>query len=115
MNSIEKYYVSAGIHHIVGKVGDFMSVLAENDAIASVMMWEAMDAVNDGIVIVDKTSRILYVNKAYTKILAVSKDKVLHRQVKTIEPGALILQVLQNREPVLHQLVEVKTRGKKYG
>lgn len=59
MNSIEKYYVSAGIHHIVGKVGDFMSVLAENDAIASVMMWEAMDAVNDGIVIVDKTSRIL--------------------------------------------------------
>lgn len=31
-----------------------MGVLAENDAIASVMMWEAMDAVNDGIVIVDK-------------------------------------------------------------
>ena len=90
-----------------------MSVLAENDAIASVMMWEAMDAVNDGIVIVDKTSRILYVNKAYTKILAVSKDKVLHKQVKTIEPGALILQVLQNQKPVLHQLVEVKTRGKK--
>lgn len=91
-----------------------MGVLAENDAIASVMMWEAMDAVNDGIVIVDKTSRILYVNKAYTKILAVSKDKVLHKQVKTIEPGALILQVLQNKEPVLQQLVEVKTRGKKY-
>ena len=90
-----------------------MGVLAENDAIASVMMWEAMDAVNDGIVIVDKTSRILYVNKAYTKILAVSKDKVLHKQVKTIEPGALILQVLQNKEPVLQQLVEVKTRGKK--
>lgn len=59
-----------------------------------------------------KTSRILYVNKAYTKILAVSKDKVLHKQVKTIEPGALILQVLQNKEPVLQQLVEVKTRGK---
>lgn len=90
-----------------------MDVLAENDSVVSIMMREAMDAVNDGIVIVDKTSRILYINRAYTKILSVSKDKVLHKQVKVIEPGALILQVLQNRQPILNQLVEVKTRGKK--
>lgn len=87
-----------------------MDVLAENDSVVSIMMREAMDAVNDGIVIVDKTSRILYINRAYTKILSVSKDKVLHKQVKVIEPGALILQVLQNRQPILNQLVEVKDK-----
>lgn len=90
-----------------------MDCMAEYNDVTELMMREAMDAVHDGIVIVDKTSRILYVNTAYTKILAVSKEKVIYKQVKTIEPGALILKVLKTGVPIYHQLVEVRTRGKK--
>lgn len=90
-----------------------MDCTVKYDNVTELMMHEALNSVNDGIVIVDKTSRILYVNDAYAKILAVSKDKVLYKQVKTIEPGALILKVLKNGTPIFHQLVEVKTRGKK--
>lgn len=72
-----------------------MDCTVKYDNVTELMMHEALNSVNDGIVIVDKTSRILYVNDAYAKILAVSKDKVLYKQVRTIEPGALILKVLK--------------------
>ena len=41
------------------------------------MLMEAMDAVTDGVVIVDTDSRIVYLNEAYTHILNVKKEKVL--------------------------------------
>lgn len=90
-----------------------MEVASAQNTVNEAMMREAMNAVSDGIVIVDKTSRILYINDAYTKILAVSRDQVLYKQVKSIEPGALILNVLRDGRPLLHKFVEVKTRGKK--
>ena len=80
-----------------------MDCTVKYDNVTELMMHEALNSVNDGIVIVDKTSRILYVNDAYAKILAVSKDKVLYKQVKTIEPGALILKVLKNGTPIFHR------------
>lgn len=76
------------------------------------MMLAAMDAVSDGIVIVDKDSRIIYINDAYTRILRVERQKVLHKQISVIEPGAVILDALRDRQPRSRLPVEVKTRGK---
>lgn len=75
-------------------------------------MLEAMNTVRDGIVIVDKTSRIIYVNDAYTRILQISKDRVLHKLMSEIEPGATILNALKDATPKLNMVVEVKTLGK---
>lgn len=77
------------------------------------MLMEAMDAVTDGVVIVDTDSRIVYLNEAYTHILNVKKEKVLYRRMAEIEPGAVILDTLMGHKPRLHQFVEVRTRGKK--
>lgn len=77
------------------------------------MLMEAMDAVTDGVVIVDTDSRIVYLNEAYTHILNVKKEKVLYRRMDEIEPGAVILDTLIDHKPRLHQFVEVRTRGKK--
>ena len=85
---------------------------AARPALPSAMMLAAMDAVSDGIVIVDKDSRIIYINDAYTRILRVERQKVLHKQISVIEPGAVILDALRDRQPRSHLPVEVKTRGK---
>ena len=81
-------------------------------ALPSAMMLAAMDAVSDGIVIVDKDSRIIYINDAYTRILRVERQKVLHKQISVIEPGAVILDALRDKQPRSRLPVEVKTRGK---
>lgn len=73
----------------------------------------AMDAIRDGIVIVDDISRIIYVNEAYTRILEVPREKVLHRLVSEIEPGAVILDALREKKPRFNMLVQVQTRGKR--
>ena len=77
------------------------------------MLMEAMDAVTDGVVIVDTDSRIVYLNEAYTHILNVKREKVLYRRMAEVEPGAVILDTLIDHKPRLHQFVEVRTRGKK--
>lgn len=81
--------------------------------VSPAMLLEAIDAVTDGVVIVDAASRIVYLNEAYTQILDVQRDKVLNRRIADIEPEAMILETLADHQPRLHQLVEVKTRGKK--
>jgi PAS domain S-box-containing protein len=45
------------------------------------MFLMAIEHIHDGIVIVDKNSKIIYVNEAYSKILNVSKDMVLDKFV----------------------------------
>lgn len=76
------------------------------------MILSAIDTIHDGIVIVDKNSKIIYVNSAYSKILHVNKDKVLNRFVSEIEPGAIILDSLKDKKPKINTVTKVKTRGK---
>lgn len=77
------------------------------------MMMSAMNAVTEGVVIVDRNSKIVYINDAYTRILDVKREKVLYRFMSKIEPDAIILQTIEDHQPRLNQLVEVKSRGKK--
>lgn len=76
------------------------------------MILAAIDNIHDGIVIVDKNSKIIYVNEAYSKILHVNKDKVLNQFVSEIEPGAIILDSLKEKKPKINTVVKVQTRGK---
>lgn len=84
----------------------------EKQTIRPEMLLAAMEAVSDGVVIVDADSRIVYLNEAYTQILDVRREQVLYRRIADIEPGAMILEALADRKPRRNQLVEVKTRGK---
>ncbi len=76
------------------------------------MILTAINHIHDGIVIVDKNSKIIYVNEAYSKILHVNKNKVLNQLISEIEPGAIILDSLKEKKPKVNTVVTVKTRGK---
>ncbi|WP_294180676.1 sigma-54-dependent Fis family transcriptional regulator [uncultured Clostridium sp.] len=76
------------------------------------MLLMAIDHIHDGIVIVDRSSKIIYVNEAYSRILNVSKHKVLNKFVSEIEPGAAILECLEDREAKVNTMVKVKSVGK---
>ncbi|WP_298014774.1 sigma-54-dependent Fis family transcriptional regulator [uncultured Megasphaera sp.] len=90
-----------------------MSEKEANCSVSSDMLLEAMDAVTDGVVIVDPDSKIVYLNDAYTHILDVKREKALFHRMADIEPDAVILETLRDHKPRLHRFVEVKTRGKK--
>ena len=77
------------------------------------LMLAAMNAAGNGIIIVDKFSRILYINDSYTRILNVPREKVLHKRLSTVEPEAVLLEALRDGRPRYRLPVEVKTLGKK--
>jgi len=76
------------------------------------MFLQAIDHIDDGIVIVDKNSKIIYVNEAYSKILNVNRYKVLNKFVDEIEPGAIILDSLKEKKSKVNTFIKVKSRGK---
>ncbi|MBO8170857.1 MAG: sigma 54-interacting transcriptional regulator [Bacillaceae bacterium] len=71
------------------------------------LIHSALDAIHDGIVITDETSRIVYANPAYTRILGVRLDKILNRKVSEIEPTASLLTVLKTGKPILQERTRV--------
>jgi PAS domain S-box len=73
------------------------------------VLGQIADRYHEGIVAVDATGRIFYVNDAYTQILGVTKHNVIGKQLQEIEPGATVLTVLQDGEPVLEKAVQIKS------
>ena len=70
---------------------------------------QILDRFHEGVVAVDNTGRIFYVNDTYSKILGVPKHNVLGKHLQKIEPGATILEVLKTCEPVLGKAVQIKS------
>ena len=54
-----------------------------------------MDA---GLVVIDRDSRIFYVNPAYGNILGINISKILGRYLSIIEPEAALLDVLKTKK-----------------
>lgn len=76
------------------------------------MFLSAIDHIHDGVVLVDKNSKIIYLNRAYSKILNIDKSKVINKFVSEIEPGAFILNTLKEGTPVVNKKIKVKSIGK---
>ncbi|MCR4441006.1 MAG: sigma 54-interacting transcriptional regulator [Peptococcaceae bacterium] len=68
-----------------------------------------LDDLHDGVVIVDKNSRILYANRAYGIILGVDVNKVINNYLTKIEPEARILNILASGEPFVGKIIKVKS------
>jgi len=54
-----------------------------------------LDNVQDGIIAVDASGRIFYLNKAYTDILNVKPHKIVGKYIQKIEPESLMTKVLE--------------------
>lgn len=67
------------------------------------------DRFHEGVIAVDASGRIFYVNDAYSKILGVAKHNVLGKNLQKIEPGATVLEVIKSGKPVLGKAVQIKS------
>lgn len=71
-----------------------------------------LDAIHDGVVVVDAQGRICYANPAYTTILGVLLRKIMGRQIQNIEPDSLLNQVLQDRRMIESPKQLISSLGK---
>lgn len=61
----------------------------------SVPLYEAINSMNDVVLIFDKDSRVIYANDAYTKIFDMPKSKILGKRISDFEPHSPGLKVLE--------------------
>ncbi len=92
-------------------------ILLGKDAVAQtagereVDLVAAVDGLKEGIVVVDSTTRIVFANQAYYRILGVQPHRVLHRHLSELEPKAKILEVLRAGKPLLEQKIHFERLG----
>ena len=67
----------------------------EGRLVGAVKTERLMDA---GLVVIDRDSRIFYVNPAYGNILGINISKILGRYLSIIEPEAALLDVLKTKK-----------------
>ncbi|HUW65591.1 MAG TPA: sigma 54-interacting transcriptional regulator, partial [Spirochaetia bacterium] len=74
-------------------------------------LFNILDAIYDGVMVVDQKGSIVYANPAYTRTFGVSVHKVLNRQLSDIEPDSRVLGVLQTGRPVVDDPSFVASAG----
>ena len=68
-----------------------------------------LDTLDSGVIVVNKKSKILYVNPTYSNILGLAREKVLGKYLKDIEPAARILKTLETEKHVLNRIFNIST------
>jgi len=68
-------------------------------------LLDILDDISDIVMINDLDTRIVYVNKAYEKILGVPQKKAIGKKLSDIEPNATAIKVM-NRGIASHYIVE---------
>ncbi len=67
-----------------------------------------LDDLNDGVILVNRESRILYANSSYGRILGIDHTKVIGRLLTVIEPGSRLMEVLATGQPFINKPIELK-------
>lgn len=62
-------------------------------------LLQILDRIQDGVIAVDASGRIFYLNSAYTRILNVAPWRIIGRRIQEVEPGSLLAQALVTHEP----------------
>lgn len=75
------------------------------------VLAEALNTIEEVIMIVDNQSKILYSNSAYTRVIKVPVNRVLGKKLSAIDPNAKTLQVLRTGEPFVRQAFRIQTAG----
>ncbi|MCL2335797.1 MAG: sigma 54-interacting transcriptional regulator, partial [Firmicutes bacterium] len=75
-------------------------------------LYNILDSIHDGVLVVDAHSIILYANPSYTRNLGVPVKKVLGKKLAEIEPESLVLQVLETGRPIVDQRQRIYSLAK---
>jgi PAS domain S-box-containing protein len=63
-----------------------------------------LDSIYDGVLIIDKNSKVIYINSAYTRITGVEYKNIVGKKLTEIRPGARLPNVLITGEKILRAL-----------
>ncbi len=74
-------------------------------------LFNILDSIYDGVMVVDQKGSIVYANPAYTRTFGVSVQKVLNRKLADIEPDSRVLDVLRTGKPVVDDPSFVASAG----
>lgn len=58
-----------------------------------------IEAVNDGILVIDKSGIVQLINEEYTNITGVTKEQIIGKPLTEVRPGAILPTVLENGKP----------------
>jgi transcriptional regulator with PAS, ATPase and Fis domain len=95
----------------VGEIsGDRLLYLLESAR--TLDLTHIVNAIEDGVVVIDADGRICFENDAYCKSSACPCEKTVGRNMRVIEPDALLLKVLEQGVPIERKHHVVKSVGK---
>ena len=106
------------IYEAVDKAGEKVGELSGERLLYLIQSGRALDlihiinAIEDGVVVIDADGRICFENDAYCKIIGVPMRKTVGRSMHVIEPDALLLKVLEQGVPIERKHHMVKSVGK---
>lgn len=60
---------------------------------------ELLDALDEGLLAIDKDTRIIYINRAASEMLSLEKNLVLGKPLSEVYPQSTIAQVIQTKQP----------------
>lgn len=98
-----------------GAGNDASGVTAENGLFGyphSAGLMRILDSIHEGVVVIDRDTRIVYANPAYTRILKIRVDRIIGKRMADIEPEAKINRVVVDGVPVTEEEVLIKTLKK---
>jgi transcriptional regulator with PAS, ATPase and Fis domain len=89
-------------------------ILSTNDFLRQILRPTSLarcilDNLEDGVIIVNKQRKIMYINTSYKKILGVKSDKAIGKRLDEVEPGAIMLNVLETGLPIYNTVFNVKS------
>ncbi len=59
------------------------------------------DALHDGVLIIDASEKVIYVNKAYSRITGVQFSEIVGRPLMSVRPGSRLCGVMRSGKPLL--------------
>jgi len=84
------------------------SLLSVNNEISLINAFESL---HEGVVIVDRETKVIFANDAYMRIIGVHPHHVLNKKLSDIEPKAKIINVLKTGIPVFESKIRIESVG----
>jgi PAS domain S-box-containing protein len=64
---------------------------------------EVFEVIDDAVIVIDRDSRVVYVNKGYERIVGTEAERVIGRNLAQLYPNDKLVQVLRTGKPIYYE------------
>jgi sigma-54 dependent transcriptional regulator, acetoin dehydrogenase operon transcriptional activator AcoR len=83
----------------LGRIDSLKDLLASTDN-SPAWVLSILDSIYDGILVIDESTVVRYINPEYTRITGVARDQIIGRPLREIRPKAMLPDVMRSGVPV---------------